>query len=893
MFKSRVGQSWADRSPAGRRRRWSAVAVAAAVVVATLGVLASPASAALSSVGPTDPGSLFPSYYADANGLQLQLCQDGLPYCLSGPTPIQDTHATLGGTAGEAFYFYANATVAGFKMETGLEAAYLGAGPGNEMTFMRTQATNKTATPNGVYHLTDPYGSYTCTANSTGLVQPSKGCRTDQGPVPEVFTAALSGRIGPFLTWDTFGSTGPDAPPAGYIGDNTTPHAVIGSPTGFNKMRVSGPGITGTCTNSDGSTVANCQETDKLIVQGKVQPGGSSAALSSGTLDFGDVPAAPPVTKTLTYVNTGSAPITISSMNVTGPGAAAFVLTGTCPVAPATLDVGARCTVDVAFTPDPGRSSTATLTIADDTPTATHDVALQGSDLPTMVTTPASPAALAFGSQLDGSASPESNVVIGNTGKGPLTVASATLTGASQAQFQLGAHNTCSGSTVAPGGGCEIGVVFAPTTSGPKTAFLHVTDANGVTADVPLTGTGTTTVSDTTPPTAATLTGSRTGTTANLTWTAATDNVGVTGYQVFRDGTQVGGNLAATARSFSDPALAPGTYTYAVKAMDAAGNIAASNTVSITVPTAVDATPPSASVLSGSLTGSTANVTWTAATDNVGVTGYRVFRNGTQVGADQAGSVRSFSDSGLAAGTYAYTVKAMDAAGNVGAASNAVSLTVAAAGAGPTVSARTPAVNATAVPIANNITATFNKAVSGVSGTTFTLKNAATGAAVGAVVSRNGTTNQWILNPNASLVKDTKYTVTLTGSATAIRDSANVPLTTTSWTFLTGPRPTISARTPASAATGVSRTANVTATFSEAVAGVSGSSFQLKNAAGTIITAVVSRNGTTNQWILNPSVTLAASTRYTATLTGGTTSIRDNAGNPLASTSWSFTTGTA
>jgi len=96
------------------------------------------------------------------------------------------------------------------------------------------------------------------------------------------FTAALGGRLGPFLTWDTFGSTAAGAPPAGYIGDNTTPHAVVGSPTGFNKMRVSGPGIVGTCTNADGTTVTNCQETDKIILQGKVQPGGSTAALSAG-----------------------------------------------------------------------------------------------------------------------------------------------------------------------------------------------------------------------------------------------------------------------------------------------------------------------------------------------------------------------------------------------------------------------------------------------------------------------------------------------------------------------------------------------------------------------------------------------------------------------------------
>jgi hypothetical protein len=54
---------------------------------------------------------------------------------------------------------------------------------------------------------------------------------------------------------------------------------------------------------------------------------------------------------------------------------------------------------------------------------------------------------------------------------------------------------------------------------------------------------------------------------------------------------------------------------------------------------------------------------------------------------------------------------------------------------------------------------------------------------------------------------------------------------------------------------------------------------------------VVSRNGTTNQWILNPGTTLAANTKFTVTLTGGTANIHDTAGNPLTTASWSFTTG--
>ncbi len=219
---------------------------------------------------------------------------------------------------------------------------------------------------------------------------------------------------------------------------------------------------------------------------------------------------------------------------------------------------------------------------------------------------------------------------------------------------------------------------------------------------------------------------------------------------------------------------------------------------------------------------------------------------------------------------------------------------VAVVNAAPTVTARTPAVNATAVAVGGNITATFSEAVNGVSGTTFQLRNAATNALIGAVVTRNGTTNQWILNPNANLANDTRYTVTLTGGAAAIRDIAGAPLVTTSWTFLSGPAPTITAQAPAANATAVAVGNNITATFSEPVNGVSGTTFQLRNAAtNALIGAVVTRNGTTNQWILNPNANLANDTRYTVTVTGGATAIRDVAGNPLATTTWTFLTGPA
>ncbi|MBP8695902.1 MAG: SBBP repeat-containing protein [Syntrophobacterales bacterium] len=149
----------------------------------------------------------------------------------------------------------------------------------------------------------------------------------------------------------------------------------------------------------------------------------------------------------------------------------------------------------------------------------------------------------------------------------------------------------------------------------------------------------------------------------NLTWTASTDNVGVTGYKVFRNGSQVG---MTASTSFSDTGLAEATsYSYRVLAYDAGGNESA-QCGAVAVSTA-DATAPSVpSNLQG--TGASAsqiNLTWTASTDNVGVTGYRVYRNGSQVGTTAS---TSFSDTGLAEATsYSYTVAAYDAAGNASA----------------------------------------------------------------------------------------------------------------------------------------------------------------------------------------------------------------------------------
>ena len=209
----------------------------------------------------------------------------------------------------------------------------------------------------------------------------------------------------------------------------------------------------------------------------------------------------------------------------------------------------------------------------------------------------------------------------------------------------------------------------------------------------------------------------------------------------------------------------------------------------------------------------------------------------------------------------------------------------------PTVGSQSPANNATGVAVASNITATFSEAVTGVTtagNVTVRVGTLATGTLVPSAVTYNAATRVMTINPTANLAADTRYTVRLTGG---IRDAALNALVPTSWTFLTGAVPVITARAPANNATGASLTANLTVTFSEAVNGVSGTTFVLRRPDGSTFPSVVSRNGTTNQWILNPTGNLLADTRYTVVLTGGTAAIRDLAGNPLVTPAWTFLTG--
>ena len=182
--------------------------------------------------------------------------------------------------------------------------------------------------------------------------------------------------------------------------------------------------------------------------------------------------------------------------------------------------------------------------------------------------------------------------------------------------------------------------------------------------------------SDTQAPTAPTgLTSSGlTATSVNLSWTASTDNVGVTGYDVYRNGTKIN-TAVVTTTTYSATGLTNATaYSFYVRARDAAGNVSAnSNTINITTPDNQAPTAP-ASLAASAVTATSLTLTWATSTDNVAVTGYDVYQNNVKINTSPVTSP-TYAVSGLTQGTtYMYYVKAFDAAGNFSANSNTLNV---------------------------------------------------------------------------------------------------------------------------------------------------------------------------------------------------------------------------
>ena len=176
------------------------------------------------------------------------------------------------------------------------------------------------------------------------------------------------------------------------------------------------------------------------------------------------------------------------------------------------------------------------------------------------------------------------------------------------------------------------------------------------------------------PSTPAGLSAQATETSIRVTWTAVAGDT-VRGYNVYRDGAFV--DTVQTNEFVDTQVVAARSYAYHVSTVDTIGNESAPslavNATLVAAPakdTEAPATPSQPRITAVSTTSVT--LQWAQATDNVGVTAYRVSRDGTFLTTVNA---PAFVDHGLAAGqTYTYTIVAVDAAGNQSAQSETVTV---------------------------------------------------------------------------------------------------------------------------------------------------------------------------------------------------------------------------
>ena len=179
-----------------------------------------------------------------------------------------------------------------------------------------------------------------------------------------------------------------------------------------------------------------------------------------------------------TLTNTGSVSLTITSIQTTGD----FAQTNNCG---SSLAGGAKCTINVTFTPTAMGSRTGTLSVNDNATPSPQTVSLSGSG--TIVSL--SPSTLSFGNVSVGIASAPQTITLTNVSASTLKVTGVSITGTNAGDFTQ--TNTC-GSSVAAKASCTITVTFTPTAAGSRRATLNVSDNGGASPQgVALSGIGT------------------------------------------------------------------------------------------------------------------------------------------------------------------------------------------------------------------------------------------------------------------------------------------------------------------------------------------------------------------------------------------------------------------
>ena len=211
------------------------------------------------------------------------------------------------------------------------------------------------------------------------------------------------------------------------------------------------------------------------------------ALLSTTSLNFGSRPEnTSSLSLPVTITNTGNQALAMQSPAESGPDIAQFFMNGKDITCGTTLAAGASCSIGVVFSPKAIGTFHAQITITDNSGgviNATQVVSLTGTATSVAPVASVTPATLAFGDIVAGTSSGAQQVNISSAGSAALNIAGIAITGANAADFAMvsSGANQCptSGSLLAIGASCAVGVRFAPPagdSTGAKSAVLRIPD---------------------------------------------------------------------------------------------------------------------------------------------------------------------------------------------------------------------------------------------------------------------------------------------------------------------------------------------------------------------------------------------------------------------------------
>jgi len=292
------------------------------------------------------------------------------------------------------------------------------------------------------------------------------------------------------------GGTAPVGATAGTSGnaiavDSSANVYVAGATSTADFPRAGNPmnGIQITCASCQQSPPENDAFVVKITSSAAANP---SVSFSSANVNFGSQPVGVPNNAQLpvAIMNTGDAPLSISSISITGANSGDFSAVNPEPCLASPISAGSSCAFEMQFAASVVGIEGAFLSVSDSAPGNPQVLALLGTGAGPLAVP--SPTSISFGSVPVGT-TPSQAITLMNTGNQTLLITNIAVAGNNIAQFPLSA-DTCP-SSLSPGVSCGFSITFTPSATGTFSAAVNITDnsgnLSGAVQTIPLTGTAT------------------------------------------------------------------------------------------------------------------------------------------------------------------------------------------------------------------------------------------------------------------------------------------------------------------------------------------------------------------------------------------------------------------